>query len=768
MIHAFLLGPLETGEGLAWCVAGARPDGEPVKPEVQPSPQRALKAFLKRHAVEGVASEPGALAQFARPLGLEVTGLSGEALRTKGSLAYALALGPLAGRPSPEALNRLFAASRRFLDEEPWGVIDSDAVAPATFRVGTREVTREVSIMGAGGEEFGVAIYDEPGSVLRVIAAMDAGRPQEASRVDALSVTFDEEPAWAVDALRAAFGLGRLPFPLRLRRGRPSPATAEELLQLAAVLEAAVLRGAEETPEDLAEVVTQISAAGLTVTARLGIPELPAEPLDDDLAEPMLVPEPLPVTRRERTPRNAPCPCGSGRKYKKCHLAEDEARESAARGQGPEAEEARATQRRLSERDPVHALDERITADALALARQRWGRAFGADEAFLAFGYDFQALQAVQGWASAHLLGPDGRTALDLYVAERGDALDEAGRRLVEAQREAWFSLHEVVALDPGATLRLRDLLAGDERTVEEKSGSRTLRPHAVIMARVLDLGDRAILAGCHPRPLPPREGRAALELVRRRLKARGAKVSPKKLRAGTADGTILATWQAFIADLDAAPPPRLQNTDGEDLLLTVDRFEVQGGGEDQVLARLATLPDAQGVEEEEAPARGRSVSFVRQGNAKGVLPTTLVGRAIVEDAVLRLETNSVERADRLRGLVTERLGPLVRFKVREHSDPVAGLGTRASRGPVSPLEAATPEVLEVIRRMQAEHYARWLDEPIPALGGLSPRQASRASGPVLGQLDLLLAEVEHHEAGQPSGQRLDVATLRRELGRPG
>ena len=29
--------------------------------------------------------------------------------------------------------------------------------------------------------------------------------------------------------------------------------------------------------------------------------------------------------RLKTTGRNDPCPCGSGRKYKKCHLAEDEA-----------------------------------------------------------------------------------------------------------------------------------------------------------------------------------------------------------------------------------------------------------------------------------------------------------------------------------------------------------------------------------------------------------------------------------------------------------
>jgi uncharacterized protein YecA (UPF0149 family) len=36
------------------------------------------------------------------------------------------------------------------------------------------------------------------------------------------------------------------------------------------------------------------------------------------------------LTRLRQTERNADCPCGSGKKYKKCHLREDEAASSAA------------------------------------------------------------------------------------------------------------------------------------------------------------------------------------------------------------------------------------------------------------------------------------------------------------------------------------------------------------------------------------------------------------------------------------------------------
>ena len=45
--------------------------------------------------------------------------------------------------------------------------------------------------------------------------------------------------------------------------------------------------------------------------------------------------------RLKSTGRNDPCPCGSGKKYKKCHLLEDEERHSAARARDLE-EAARA------------------------------------------------------------------------------------------------------------------------------------------------------------------------------------------------------------------------------------------------------------------------------------------------------------------------------------------------------------------------------------------------------------------------------------------
>jgi hypothetical protein len=389
------------------------------------------------------------------------------------------------------------------------------------------------------------------------------------------------------------------------------------------------------------------------------------------------------------------------------------------RGTGQEAEEARAHARRLAERDAIHALDERITADALALARRRWGRGFDPDGTLARLGLDFQCTQALLGWSSDHTVAPTaGPRSTSTSRSAVAASMLRAARSSKRSARHASASTRSSPR-SRGRSIALRDLLAGGERTVEEKSASRTVRTRDVLLTRVVDLGDRSILAGCHLRSLPPREGDEARRRLRSALRVRAAKVPAEKLREATADGTLFRIWQEIVDAGDARPTPRLQNTDGEDLILTVDRFDVAAGKADEVVARLLDLPDAQQDDGEEDGAV--IVSFVREGNARGVLPTTLIGRAILEGGLLRLETNSRERADRLRALLAERLGALVSFRIREHNDLVAHTGEGLARGArPAPPEPMPPEVIEVVKRTQAEDYRSWLDEEIPTLGGIS------------------------------------------------
>jgi len=57
-----------------------------------------------------------------------------------------------------------------------------------------------------------------------------------------------------------------------------------------------------------------------------------------------------------------------------------------------------------------------------------------------------------------------------------------------------------------------------------------------------------------------------------------------------------------------------------------------------------------------------------------------------------------------------------------------------------------------------------WLDDEIPALGGLTPRAAAR-SPRSRAALETLLKELDQSEARLPAAERIDVSRLRNELG---
>jgi hypothetical protein len=236
------------------------------------------------------------------------------------------------------------------------------------------------------------------------------------------------------------------------------------------------------------------------------------------------------------------------------------------------------------------------------------------------------------------------------------------------------------------------------------------------------------------------------------------------KLLEAAADGRLLGLWQTAALAMERRPLPELRNTDGERLLLTTDHYTVSPGSAPEVRARLSAISGAQVDEEAGSVAR---IAFTRPGHTmSSALENTIVGAAEIDGAALRLSTNSVERADALRAIVTQACAGLVTFRAREHADPEAVL-RRGGLGSGGEGEEP-PELQAMVRAVKEKHYQARLDERIPALGGLTPRQAASGKAKDRQALALLVAEIENHEARLPEGQRFDVVGLRRELGLPG
>jgi hypothetical protein len=250
---------------------------------------------------------------------------------------------------------------------------------------------------------------------------------------------------------------------------------------------------------------------------------------------------------------------------------------------------------------------------------------------------------------------------------------------------------------------------------------------------------------------------------ARGRLRRKGV-ISAERLRDDSIGRYLIRRWEKEVGGLDRRLqiPPELRNTDGEAFLLTTDHFDLAPGARAEVAARLAAL---EGVEAPDPGDDSAGYVFLRAGNPMHASwENTVIGQARLSEASLRLETNSRGRADVLRRRVEEACPGLIRHCVREHADPLSrGREVRAGR-PTGPPESTPPEALELLREFKERHYAGWADEPLPALGGRSPREAVRtAQG--RGAVDVLLKEMENRERRFDGPGGFDFSRLRRELG---
>ncbi|HEX8704177.1 MAG TPA: SEC-C domain-containing protein [Myxococcaceae bacterium] len=452
-------------------------------------------------------------------------------------------------------------------------------------------------------------------------------------------------------------------------------------------------------------------------------------------------------------PRNAPCACGSGKKVKQCCGAHERVVA-------------------LAPGAAIHRRDERLVKRMVTFATERFGREWllePMEAYFLLRQLEQDDLQLFMPWVTNHWR-VQGRPVREWFLEECGDKLTEAEHDWLLAQAGTVLSVWEVLQVYEGEGVRVKDLLCGEERIVHEVKGSRTVTFREAMLARVVDHEGLSVFCGVYPRTLPPREADAVVRAVRGELRVRGGGLVPReKLAAEGADLGLIHLWTEAVLELEKEEdlPPLLVNLDGEPLLFTTDRFTFPPGERTRVLERL------RGLEGAELFYAGPPVDIVfrkMRGKLSGVFHAGnegfFVGRAVVEQGRLRLESNSVQRADALRARVEAACEGLLTHQEREHAEPQALLeeAETAAQALGEELPDPEPELLEALRELKAQHYAGWVDAPLPVLKGKTPREAVRTPAGRR-RVELLLKELEHCEALLPESERTDLTPLRGELG---
>jgi tetratricopeptide (TPR) repeat protein len=463
---------------------------------------------------------------------------------------------------------------------------------------------------------------------------------------------------------------------------------------------------------------------------------------------------PEPVSARERLEaliapdggagkigRNDPCPCGSGKKYKKCCLTKAE---DASETRRPEAPDQRLRQRLMA-----YAESGIPQADMHRAMREFFGERFDLRQKSLAL--DPRGVEAdwpaFLEWLIHDFRLSTGRPAIAQFLMDRGSGLPADERAILEEWQDASVGLQEVVGLDPGRSLTLRDVFTGETRTVREVRGSLSAARWDLLGARLIQVQGEPFLSGTitifHPKD---REGlvRHVTERYQKFCRDHPGASWREFFRV---EALVLHRHAERLAR--EARPPQVHTPEGHPIMLGRLRYDVRDPR--RLLRVLAVAPDFEETTDPSGPPTARGFAWVRTGPAERyVKQTTLPSEGIMLNSQrldadgtagipglatlslvgddLKVEAMSAERLAWVKARLAELAGDAIRLRADVIEDPMEKLRAvpegRPGRETASEIP---PEVrTRLVGQMLHRHFTAWLDQTIPALDGRTPRQAAR------------------------------------------
>jgi hypothetical protein len=323
------------------------------------------------------------------------------------------------------------------------------------------------------------------------------------------------------------------------------------------------------------------------------------------------------------------------------------------------------------------------------------------------------AVGAFFEWAVQYYRAADDRpTAVERLLL---GPLPEAERLLLAARGEARPSLYRIAAIEPGR-VTLEDLLFGGSVVATDRLLAASAQLGVCLAAATYTAGDFTFLVITGP-PLGAGEVLPAL----RYLEGQGLDPSPEGI--GATSNLFGRLWSWLERERAARPRvPQMANFDGDPLLLHTAHYTVT----DEAAARsaLKARPDLDFNEGNgsyiwQLPAGNRARQMPGDGPVSG-------GRLVFESGGLILETNSTERFNKARVWLDGIPGISFSHFETQSPEEIAEAAADAPRRERVPSAQLPAEALEAAQRMLDEHYLKWVDEQIPALGGRTPREHCR------------------------------------------
>lgn len=479
--------------------------------------------------------------------------------------------------------------------------------------------------------------------------------------------------------------------------------------------------------------------------------------------------------------RNDPCPCGSGKKYKKCCLAS--------------AEDSDFQYRRFRQ---THAgLIPRLTEFAFEtlspeLVEEAW-QEFNDHKPVEDFDPEgpmnvlfmpwflFNWMFELQRTGSSEFLET---TIAEQFLVHNLNQITSDEQRLLLSAIRCPYTLCEIVEVKPGIGMMQFDLLRRLKYEVVERSASANLKQGEIIYCATSDTAGLKSNVGTGPFALRPTAKRDVLELRKWIVNEIGSEeIRIEHLHEFEYDirGLYLNILQGMF------DPPALANTDNDPfvphkLYFDLDSAEqafhglksLAEGWSEAELLEDATIEDGLIVKAQIPWLGGTEEARKRLGGP------VLLGLLKIDENRLVIEVNSKQRAESIRELVEQRLGNAATYKTTliepiesrvEEMWKAAATGLSSSSDPGNGEHSdfisfadAQPQIRAMMEEVSRQHWESWFNLPVPALNDMTPREAAKTEeGREL--LESLLLFYENNQADSSENVfRADISALRREL----
>lgn len=479
------------------------------------------------------------------------------------------------------------------------------------------------------------------------------------------------------------------------------------------------------------------------------------------------------------------CPCGSGRKYKKCCGLNSAANYEEQLERNYRL--FRCTEVRLADKalTVLHSLGDEALEDAHELffgdmpepEPKTQDSVMQMFVSFLLFDYPaFEKDPSIKEGKSSKV----SITSLaDLFLvggAKLSIRKDEL--LFLQAGVKSQFSWYLVEEVRQGMEVTVRDLLDSQIHKVREHSATEVLQPGACIFARVIEVFGVKGFFGCYPILLPPQAMADVLDMcdhlpkgIKMRQEAE-PQLSERVVQDIVRRESFIDLAQAWEQRLST--PTEIRNTDGDKLeFLTVEwRFSAALRDIIEGLKPLIEGPKVQQddnvLQQLSRIERGelREINFCWHKESESRGPVVVAQFALQRGKIVA-QVNSRERAENVQTEVARLLGEKVKLKGIKKVKP-----SRSGRKgkDIGVLTAAdlekNPEVRAKVEEMAEAHWERWFETPVPMLENQTPRQAATSER----GRELLKALFHHYQALQAKSAATnlfnpDISALKARLG---